>query len=76
MPTLIVRSAPKLRFRAGCRFTRTPDVYDVSEEQEKAIRSDPKLVVEEPKAAEPEKALPATPAPAPDEKGTKRRAER
>jgi hypothetical protein len=75
MPAIIVKSLPRARYRAGFRFTREPDVYEVTAEQEAAIRADSMLVVaKEDKPAEP--VLVPAPAPVPDEKGPRRKAER
>lgn len=68
------------RFRAGMRFSRSPRVVDVSDEQLRAIEADPALIVtpcEDDAPITPEPA--ATPEPAPQmprtQDGAKREAE-
>lgn len=66
MPVLIVRAKADTRFRAGIRFSREPDAYDVDEAQAELIRADEMLVVTEDKPAP--AVEPADPTPSPKAK--------
>lgn len=59
---------PAGRVRAGIRFSHAADVYEVDEEQEKAIRADSLLVVIDDKPAPALAAVEPVPTPSPKKK--------